>query len=325
MKKRLLYSALTLGLLFGSTHALAKSDTKTLVQKQATESKKAFKQAPKEVLDALKASSLAMLNLQNGKNDEAKKYLKIATENFDKAFKNNPNLDILPLDQSMEVFENLASTEEIIEAIALAKKDLEHYKLDAARSILAPLRDEIDIKTISVPMKLFPVATKKALDALNKGNNKQAIAIMAEGYSSLITVEAVLPLPLLTAQDMIIEASMLDKSKKEDAKKLLDAAQNELKRAEVLGYTDNKSQDYQALNNAIDALKKEIKGKNAVEKLYDKLKKSFESLVHKSQASQKKAEAQVNTFQKHETIKALKESGKFHTEALQDEGKTLKK
>ncbi len=327
MKKTLLLSALTFGLLLSATNAQAKSDTKTLVQKQVNESKKAFKQAPKEILEALKDSSLAMQSLQNKKNEEAKKYLQAATEKFDKALKDNPDLDILPLEQSMQVYENLASTKEIKEILSLAKEYIDKHQLDAARASLAPLKDEIDISTLSIPMKLFPIAAKNALNALNKGDAQAAVMIMAEGYSGFMTVEVMIPLPLLTAQDMIVEASMLDKSKKEDAQKLLDAAKDELKRAEVLGYTESKAADYQALNDAIDAVKKEIKGKNAVEKFYDKLKSSFEGLVHKSKTvrTQKKAEAKVNAYESNEADKATKDVKKFHTEAVQDKSKTVKK
>jgi len=326
MKKTLLLSALTCGLLLSTTSIQAKTDTKTLVQHQAEKNKQAFKQAPKEILDALKETSLAMQSLQHKKNDEAKTHLKLATEKFNKALKDNPELDILPLDESIEVYENLASAEEINHTLTLIQEYLIHYKLDAARAALAPLKDEMDIKTISIPMKIFPMATQKALEALNKGDAQKAIAIMAEGYNTFIIEEAVIPLPLLAAQDMIVEASKLDKNKKEEAIKLLDAAKNELEKAKVLGYTNSKAPEYKALNDAIDAVKKEIKGKNVVEKLYDNLKNAFVSLVHKSKTTtQQKAEAKVNAYENKEAAKAVKETKKFETEAKKDEDQTDKK
>jgi cytochrome c553 len=319
MKKTLLLSALTCGLLLSTTNIQAKSDTKTLVQHQISENKKVFKQAPKEILDALQETSLAMQNLQHHKIDEAKKYLKQATDNFNKALKDNPSLDILPLDESIEVYENLASAQEINHTLTQAQEYLIHYKLDAARAALAPLKDEMDIKTISIPMKLFPIATQNALDALNKGKTKEAMQIMAEGYNTFVIEEAVIPLPLLAAQEFIVEASSLDKSKKEEATKLLDAAKKELEKAKVLGYTNNKTPEYKALSDAIDAVKKEIKGKNIVEKLYDDLKNTFASLVHKSKtAKHNKAEAKVNAYEKKEASKAVKDTKNFETEAKKD-------
>ena len=326
MKKTFLLSALACGLLLSTTSIQAKSDTKSLVQHQIKENKKAFKEAPKEIANALKETSLAMQNLQHKKNDEAKKHLKLATENFDKALKNDPALDIIPLDEAIEVYENLSSAKEINHTLTLAQESLIHYHLDEARAALAPLKDEMDIKTISIPMKVFPVATQKALDALNKGDAQKAMAIMAEGYNTFIIEEAVIPLPLLAAQDMILEASNLDKNKKVEATKLLDDAQKELEKAKVLGYTNSSTPEYKALNDSIDAVKKEMKGKNEVVKLYDKLKDAFVSLVHKNKTTKhNKAEAKVNAYEKKESIKAIKDTRNFDAEVKKDESQTAKK
>ena len=319
MKKTLLLSTLTAGLLFSTTMLQAKTDTKTLVKQQITQNKKNFKKAPKEIEEALNASSLAMQSLQHKKVDEAKKQLKIATEKFDLALKNNPALDIVPLDEQIAVFETLSSAKEIQHTLTEAQELLTNYKLNEARAVLTPLRDEMDIETVSLPMKVFPIATKDALKALNKGDTKGAIIIMAEAYNTFLVENAVIPLPLLKAQDLIADAISLDKSKKEEATTLLDGAKEELKRANVLGYTSKHSPEYKTLVDSIDTIKKEIKGKNVVEKLYDKLKEDFVSLVHKN-----KAEKNVNKYEQKEAIKARKETGKFVNEAKIDENKTIK-
>ena len=135
-------------------------------------------------------------------------------------------------------------------------------------------------------MKVFPMAIQNALDALNTGNTQKTMAIMAEGYNTFIIEKAVIPLPLLAAQDMIAKASLLDKNKKDEATKLLDESKHELEKAEVLGYTNSSTLEYKALNDAIDAVTKEIKGKNEVVKLYDHLKdtKKFETEVKKDES-----------------------------------------
>jgi len=322
MKKTLLLSTLTAGLLFSTTMLQAKTDTKTLVKQQITQTQKNFKKAPKEIEEALKASSLAMQSLQHKKVDEAKKQFKIATEKFDLTLKNDPTLNIVPLDERIAVFENLASVKEIKHILTSTQELLSQYKLNKARASLTPLKDEMDIETVSLPMKVFPIATKDALKALNKGDTKGAMVIMAEAYNTFLIENAVIPLPLLKAQDLIADASSLDKNKKEEATKLLDGAKEELERANVLGYTNKHSPEYKALLDSIDAIKKEIKGKNVVEKLYDKLKEDFVSLVHKNKAE--KAEKNVNKYEQKEAIKARKETGKFLNEAKKDESKTIK-
>ncbi|HHS93318.1 MAG TPA: YfdX family protein [Campylobacterales bacterium] len=281
MKKTLLRSVLVCGLLLSTTTLQAKSDTKTLVEKQIKENKEAFKEAPKEIVTAFKSVAAAMKALEKKQTAEAKKALKTATENFNKALKNNPDLDIVPLEENIEVFETTASSKEINDILTLTQELLVHYKLEEARVALEPLKDEMEIETISIPMKLFPLATQKALDALNKNETEKAKEAILEAYNTVLIEEALIPLPLLKAEDLIEEASLLGKADKETAQNLLDAAKEELERAKVLGYTTRHTKEYKVLNDAIDLVKKEIKGKNAVVKLYDKLKDSVSSLIDK--------------------------------------------
>ncbi len=326
MKKTLLLSALTCGLLLSTTAIQAKSDTKTLVQHQITDSKKAFKQAPKEIIEGLQDTSKAVRYLQHKKIDEAKKLLSDATEKFDKALKDNPALDIVPLDEQIAVYENLSSAKEIEDILTAAQEMLAHYDVEGAREVLAPLKDEMDIMTTSIPMKLFPDATKEAKKALDNKDIKKALEILAGAFDTMVEEYAVIPLPLLNAQDLILDAAALDKTKKEDATALLDAAKKELNKAKVLGYTNSKSPEYKALVDQIDAVKKEIKGKNIVEKMYDKLKSDFSALVHKSKVTKvNKAEAKVNKFQKKEAKKAIKDTATFDKDAKKDEAKTIQK
>lgn len=287
MKKTFLLSALTCGLLFTTTAVQAKTDTKAVVQHQLSANKKAFKKAPKEIREALKDSSMAIQSLQQKKIDleKAKKLLSDATEKFDKALKDNPALDLIPLEEENIVYQNMTSVKAIEHSLSLAQEMLIHYDLKGAREVLASLRDEMVVMTTSIPMKVFPEVTKKAKEALDKKDVKKALDILVEGLDMIVKEEVVIPLPLLNAQALISEASKLDKSKKEEATKLLNEAGDELKKAKILGYTNSKASEYKALVDAIDSVKKEIKGKNIVEKMYDKLKTDFNALVHKSKTS----------------------------------------
>jgi len=129
-------------------------------------------------------------------------------------------------------------------------------------------------------MKLYPASTKAALDALNKGDKKAALTALAEGFGTLVRSQIVIPTPLLTAEDLIIEASQLDKRKKDDAQKLLNTAKEELKRATLLGYTKKHDPEYRLLNDGIEKVQKEIKGEKKVEKLYDAVKEDFKKIIH---------------------------------------------
>jgi hypothetical protein len=111
---------------------------------------------------------------------------------------------------------------------------------------------------------------------------------LVEGLGTIISAGVLMPIPLLEAQFFIENASKLDKSKKEEAKALLESAKTELKKAMLLGYTDKHSDEYEALTKQINAIEKEIDGKNIVEKLYEKLKNSVKKLVGETRGEEMK-------------------------------------
>ncbi|KYJ85787.1 YfdX family protein [Sulfurovum riftiae] len=328
MKKRLLLSALTCGVLLGTTGLQAQTDKKELVQNVMQKEVKDHKQAPKEIVAGMQNTFAALKAMQANKKDEAKKALEAATKSFDAALKADPSLDIIPIDERFQAYAFMGSSDVIEARLKLAQQLLKAHDTQTAIAILTPLKDELDITVISIPMKIYPVATKKALDELNKGDDKAAFAAIAEAMNSLVIASAIVPTPLLVAQDLIMEASKLDKEKKEDAKKLLAAAKEELKRAELLGYVSRNEADYKLLNEDIEKIEKEIKGKNAVVKLYETLKNDFKKIIDNTKISkmtpQEIAEKKVNDFEKEEGQKAVKEKDEFKQEAQQDEKKTVK-
>jgi len=331
MKKRFLLSALTCGLLLGVTTLQAKTDKKVLVQHEMQKQVQNHKQAPKEIVEGMQNTFNALQALGKKDKKEAKKDLEAAMKSFNKALKADPSLDLVPIDERLQAYAFMGTSEVIKDRLKVAQQLLKAHDTQAAIDVISPLKDEMDISTIAIPMKLYPIAAKKALDALNKGKEKEALAAIAEAMNSLVVFKAVLPTPLLAAQDLVTEASKLDKSKKKEANKLLDAAKEELKRAELLGYTKKHDADYKHLNESIEAIQKEIKGKNIVEKLYDTLKTDFKNIVAHTKISRvkvpssvhNKAEEKVEHFEQKEGKKAIDERNTFKKEADTDEKKTV--
>ena len=325
--KRVIISAVTSALLFGATALQAKTDKRTLVKNEMATQTRNHKVAPKEIILGMQNTFKALQDLHMSKKDEAKKDLKTALESFDKALKDNPKLDLIPVDERLQAFEFIGTSKDIEKALELGDKLLKEHDTQAAIDLISPLKDELDITTMAIPMKVYPVAVKKALDALNKGDTAGAYNYVADAMNSLVLFKTVIPTPILVAQDLVIDASKLDKSKKEEATKLLEASKDALKRAELLGYTKKFDPAYKSLNASIEAIEKEIKGKNVVEKLYDKLKEDFKALIkdtHDSKVkveNRVKAEKKVNNFEKKEDKKAIKESKEFKKDAVQAEKK----
>ena len=327
MKKRFLLSAITCGVLLGATGLQAQTDKKELVQNIIQQKVKEHKQAPKEIVAGMQNTFAALKALQANKKDEAKKALEAATKSFNAALKADPSLDLIPIDERFQAYAFMGSSDIIAARLKLAQQLLKTHDTQTASAMLVSLKDELDISVISIPMKIYPIAVQKALDELNKDNEKAAFNAIAEAMNSLVIAVAVVPTPLLVAQDLIVEASKLDKEKKKEAQKLLAAAKEELKRAELLGYVSRNEADYKLLNEDIEKIKKEIKGKNAVVKLYETLKNDFKQIIDNTKTSkmtpQQIAEKKVNDFEKEEGKKAVKEKEEFKQDSQQDEKKRI--
>lgn len=322
MKKRLLLSVLTCGLLFGMGTLQASTDTKTLMEQQVTQHTQEQQQTPKEVLSGIQATFNAVHLIETDQIDEAKKLLQKATDDFETALKANPNLDIVPLEERLIAYRYAGSSADIQKTLDVSVKLIKKHDTQAAIALLSPLKDELDINVVAIPMKLYPASTKTAAQALEKGDKMAALSALSVGFGTLLNSQIILPTPLLVAEDLVIEASMLDKSKKEEAKALLAGAKEELKRAELLGYTKKHAPEYVQLNDSIEKIEKEIKGKNKVVKLYEKLKAEFKKLLHDTRTDKvsvtNPAEKKVEQFQRQEAQKALKETQTFRHEAQQD-------
>lgn len=234
--------------------------------------------------------------ISQGKEKEAISALEAATGKFDIAIAANPELGLTPIDARVHVTEMITTSATVKAQVSLANSLLKDSKVQAARSILLPMRDDIETRTIYLPMATYPDAIKLATKMLVDGNKEAALETLNVAFSTLVQKVSIIPLSLIRAEAMVIAASELDKEKgKEKAMNLLDAADEQLKIAVALGYTTDNSIAYEDLSKQIKALKKEAKGPNMVEKLYTKLRESFKNLVKESseQKEEKKEEVEV--------------------------------
>jgi len=265
-----------------------------MMQTQVQKHQKEQVQTPKEVTEAIRDTFVALHAIEQNKLDEAKKALKAADEKFSAVLKKHPEFDLLPLEETLTAYTYPGSSKDIEAALKVSIELIKAHDTQVARALMMTLKDELDINIVSIPMKLYPASTKEALKALEKGDKKAALEALALGFGTLVNTQIIIPTPLLAAQDLVIDASKLDKSKKEEAQKLLSLAKEELKRAELLGYTKKHDAAYKLISEDIEKIEKEIKGKNIVEKLYEKLLGDFKKLIndtrHETHRMQKRAD-----------------------------------
>jgi hypothetical protein len=237
----------------------------------------------KNVLDGFREVEKALTLLdQKDKSKEAIAALEAATGKFDIALAANPELGLVPIDTTVSMFE-LITTEDVVEKTIDAAEDLlRDNRVQEARELLLPLRDELVSTTTYIPMATYPATIKLAARALVDGDNTKAKDILAQGLDSFVVSKSIIPLSLLRAEAFLGQAAELDRSKqKTKIVELLDAAEAQVNLSIALGYTDKDSAPYDALVSQIKSLRWAIKGPNAVERLYSELKKSFKDLIHK--------------------------------------------
>ncbi len=341
MKRLVSSSIVAVAVLMSSINLSAKDTQLKLTHKQmvqrsikgeAERQNKVFDKTSKEISSALSNTFKSLTALKYGKNKEAIKLLKEADKKFDEVLKKNPNLKLIPVENRVEVFAFDGNAKDIKLALNSAVTLIKHHKTQLARDILIPLKDEMDITTMYLPMDAYPAFIKTAIKQLEQKDTKGAIATLIDGFNTLVGQKVVIPTSLLMAQDLIEDASKLDKKKKDEATKLLNFADNELKKAVYLGYVDENSKVYKNLEKSIANIKKEIKGKNKVEKLYDKLKDSFTTFMKNyrndkekvSSKAHQSAEQQVQEYEKEQMQKAIKKAKEFKKEVQRDLKDTTK-
>jgi len=235
--------------------------------------------------DVLKATRLLA---KDGKEKEAIALLQEATGKFDVAIAADPTLNLVPIDADVSL-SALITTPALVKAETdIAIDLLKDHKVQAARAIVEPMKDEMVISHAYLPMGTYPDAIKLASKYLVDGKKEDALATLATTLSTIVIEKSIVPLAIVRTENLLKMASELDKSKdKAKAHELLNAAQEQLEVATLLGYTDKESKAYENIKDQIKAVKKEIDGKNAVEKMYDKVKASVKQLIGKEKETKK--------------------------------------
>ena len=254
---------------------------KKVVNQVALQHKHSLKKVPKEITEALKQSVIALRALHQNNTKSAREALQKATKLFDTALKQNSKLALVPIADETKIYDFTGDAKKLKHILKTVKDLLNDNDTQAAREMILPLQDEMQMRTEYLPMGMYPIATKAALKELKNGKSENAFKTLATALNGVVIQTVTIPIPLITAQDLVMEASSVDKSHKKEATKLLTKAGDELEKAVLLGYTKKHESDYKMLQKEIKNIQTEINGENKVVKLYDKVKGDFKSLFAK--------------------------------------------
>ncbi len=265
------------------------SSVKEAIQKEQQKQTTLLEKVNTNVVAGMEHVLKAIKLLEEKKDDEALSALETAVGKFEIALAAEPDLKLAPVDGYVTLFDLVATPDFIKQQIKEVQKLLDEGKVQEARILLSSLRDEMVISTVYMPMGTYPDAIRLAVKYLRDKKRDQAIATLDTTVNSLVTKSTSIPLGLIRAKSLIEQASKLDKDKgKEKILKLVKAAREQLEVANLLGYTQGYDPAYIDLKKQLVELEKEIKGKNMVEKLYEKLADSFADLLKKEASHSKK-------------------------------------
>ena len=276
---KILSSVLVASLLLTNTYA---TSSKTISQdaiKIAKHNAKTTSDAHivKEAVEAVMLTQKVLIDLEKKDKKSAIKDIQNAIGKLEVILAKKDAPAMLPIDGSISAYEFNGDINVIEAGIRAAKKLLDKNKIQDARVILNKLQSEIDITTVNLPLASYPKALKLAASYIHDDKMTEAKDILEMALSTLVTTKVVIPIPLVTAEALIHDARKIAKKDKKQALKHLEMAKKELKKAELLGYTSDSDITYKILDNAIERVEKEIKGKNKAEKLFDELIQKLKS------------------------------------------------
>ena len=291
--KNILLSALTASLLLSGVLCAQESsptskEIRTKAMQQATHKvdQKRTKLV-KEALSSLKLSASALKKLNEERADEAQKDIELALGKLESilAAKDTPKL--LPIDQRVVVKNFIGSADDVEVALKEVKRLLKDGDVQEAAELLISLQSEIDVTVISLPLATYPDALKLASKYILEEQPQKARDVLSVALSTFSEVKEIIPIPLVNTVQLVDVASKTAKENKEQALKYLDSANDELNKAQKLGYVSRSTTTYKELHQLIKSVEKEIEGPNSAEKLFKELGDKLREFKEKIFSSKK--------------------------------------
>ena len=295
--KKFAISTLVASLLLGAS-LYANSDIKSVkevnksaVAKGQQDALAGQKKLIEEAINSLKFTNNALIALAHNDKESAQANIEKALGKLEVILSAKDAPKLLPIDSKVTMVEFIGTKKDVEKTVDTVKDLLDDNKIQVARTLLNTLQSEIDVTVVSLPLVTYPDALRLAAKYIHDNQIDKAKSVLEVALSTFDQTTTVIPLPLLKATDLINVSAQLSKNgKKEEALKYLAAAEDELDVAEALGYVSHSDTTYKALHTAIKKVRKEIKGKNRAEKLFDELKaklKDFKDKVFSEEPAKK--------------------------------------
>lgn len=213
-----------------------------------------------EARDALSGTEEALMALDKNDSKTALATLQDVLKKLDTLLSKNPASAIITADFETDIIDFTGDSKTLEQTVKQADELLDDGKLQDARAILAELASEMRITTVNIPLGTYPVAIKQAISLVEAGKTDEAAQSLDAVLNTLVEVTEIIPLPVLRAEVLLSEASELEhktdlskETSRAEVLKYLEAAKDNLKVAELLGY--GTQEDYQPIYTIIADIK----------------------------------------------------------------------
>ncbi|MDD5277068.1 MAG: YfdX family protein [Methylovulum sp.] len=225
----------------------------------AVQEQKIVEEAP----EIIAATQKALDAIENKDIKKALAILQEAASELDVILAKYPNMALVSADIDTNVVEFDGSADTAKKAIDAADDFLDNGNVQYARQILDELISEARVTTTSIPLKTYPLAIKQSIASLSSGKANEAAGTLYKALHTLDITTEIIPLPVLNAEILLTEASEIEHKQglsqgqnRTEVSGLADAATDQLKLAQLLGYGDKA--DYKDLYAAIDDFKEAL-------------------------------------------------------------------
>lgn len=212
--------------------------------------------------------------IEANKKDEAIKYGHQLIGKLEVLLTKDPALSLIPVDVNFQKNELITDIKTVRELVKSAQDAMDEGYYQLAGSLLDNLHSEMIINSMYIPTATYPEAIKASVALLEDGKNDAAKAVLQEVLGTIVVEKTILPLPVLKAEQMIIEAAKVDSVNHENSDKVLNLMKNaeyQLLLAEEMGY-GKKDAEYKELNDVIKTIQKSVEEKSDSQSAFDSLK-----------------------------------------------------
>jgi hypothetical protein len=226
-----------------------------------------------EALNVLAETQVFLQDVESGKKEEAIEAGQKLIGELDILLTKNPEAALIPIDVQYQIDEVVADIETVRDITKAAKKAIKDKYYQVARELLDGLKSEIVITTYSIPTATYPDAIKTAVLLMQEDKVKEAKIVLQQVFSTIVIGEVAMPLPVLKAQQLVMEAQSIDSTDHKHADKVINLLKNasyQLQLAEEMGY-GKKDKEYYALYQSIKDLRKSVERKGDSKKKFKKL------------------------------------------------------